>query len=50
MTAEDRRRPVRSYADPRIEIYAPRGPKPYYRLVMYDMNATDWATRRAGRR
>ncbi|MGH3442292.1 MAG: hypothetical protein ACRDUY_09685 [Nitriliruptorales bacterium] len=29
MAAGDRGRPVRSYLDPRIEIYAPGGSKPY---------------------
>jgi integrase len=36
MVAGERTSPVKSYADPRIEIYAPTGSSPYYRIYGYD--------------
>lgn len=36
MADAERERPVKSYADPRIEIYAPTGSFRYFRVVAYD--------------
>lgn len=34
--SQPRNSPVRTFVDPRVEIYAPTGSRPYYRVVAYD--------------